>query len=303
MLGREHVLSTLIFAITIVYIAIFQHFLSITRVLTPQQMLTYIATLPEIDYLYIAIFIVAMLLASTAPDIDVEHPEAMVRKRSAVSSMWFTTVKYIAYLPMASLFSFSKNREKAVGHRKIFHSVYGAISYTISIVIIFIIILTATFLLINVFKNPTHVSTTASNITGNTISEYVGESIVTLKHYWNFVIVFLIGSFLGFMAHLFEDSLTVSGIVYFPFITSLGLKGRLKTGNKEFYIARRVGIFRKSRFGMYMIWVFNILFILAYSYYGFYLLSLLDVVIIYLVSMFIFLTIFAGLRISNLNRD
>lgn len=303
MLGREHILSTVIIAITIIYVMIFQKFLMIANVITPQQMIADILTLPKMDYVYIALFFVAMVMASTAPDVDVEQPDAVVRKRSKLSSFWFTIVKYIAYLPMASLFSLSKNKTKFVGHRKIFHSVYGAIAYTISMVIIFIIVLSIMFFATNVAQNPSNASTKLSNISGNTIGIYLHESIVTIKHYWNFVLFFLAGSFIGFMAHLFEDSLTVSGITYFPLITKLGLKGRLKTGNKEFYKINHVVYLRRSKFGMIMIWVFNILFILAYSYYGLYLFSILDVTIIYLVSIFIFLAIFAGLKPAFLNRS
>ena len=298
MLGKEHILSTIIIAITIIYILIFQKFLIITSIISPQQMILDIMTLPSIDYIYIFIFFLAMVMASTAPDIDVEHPEAMVKKRSKISSIWFTTVKYVSYLPMASLFSFSKNKTQIVGHRKIFHSVYGAIAYTISMVMIFTLILTLLFFILNVANNPSNIS----GINGNVIINYVNSSVSLLKNYWNFVIVFLIGSFLGFMAHLFEDSMTVSGIVYFPFITKLGLKGRLKTGNKQFYITYNTHFLRKSKFGMIMIWVFNILFILFYSYYGLYLLSLIDIVVVYIISNFIFFFIFSGLKPAFLNR-
>ncbi len=294
MLGKEHVLSTLIFAITFVYIAIFQHFYVIKTPLTVQQMMFDLANLPEIDYIYIGLFIVAMLMASTAPDIDVEQPISVVKRRRFLSSLWFTIVKYIAYLPMAFLLSFSKNSNEDIGHRKIFHSLYGAISYTISIIIIFIIILTLFFIVLN-YKN-------TKELNSNTIGSYINQSVMIVKNYWNFVFVFLIGSFLGFMAHLFEDSLTVSGIVYLPFITNIGLKGRLRTGSKEFYELRNVGIFGRSWFGMVMIWVFNIAFIFVYYYYNLYLLSLINVIIIYVVGIFIFLKIFAGLRFSRFNR-
>lgn len=301
MLGKEHVLSTIIFAITFVYILIFQKFLVITNIITPQQMIFDIISLPNIDYIYIFLLFIAMVIASTSPDVDVEQPTSIVRKRSVISSIWFTIVKYIAYLPMTAFFTILGDRSQTVGHRKIFHSIYGAIAYTISIVIIFIIILTSIFFIISSYKNITNNTMTNSQTT-NSITTYVGNSVNIIKYYWDFVLIFLIGSFIGFMAHLFEDSLTVSGIVYLPFITNIGLKGRLKTGSEEFYTIDHTNILRQSKTGMVMIWMFNILFIFGYSFFNLYLLNLLYVFIIYFVGIFIFLMITAGLKPSYINR-
>ncbi len=296
MLGKEHILSTVAIAISLIIIMIFQHFLTITTSITTQQAFSYIVKLPKIDYIYLALFLFAMILASTAPDIDVEQPESVVKRRSFLASFWFTIVKYIAYLPMASLFFLSKNENKAVGHRKIFHSLYGAISYTISIVIIFIIFMSLFLFL----RNAT--SSTAS-INGTTINEYVSTSVSLIKNHWNFVFAFLIGSFIGFIAHLFEDSLTVSGIVYLPFITNIGLKGRLRTGSKEFYETEHVRFFSKSKFGMIMIWVFNLIFIWGYFHYSLYVLSFSESLLIYVGGLIIFMVIFAGLKVAKFERS
>ena len=198
---------------------------------------------------------------------------------------------------MTLIFNFSKDKEKIVGHRKIFHSIYGAIIFSFSILIIFIIFLLIFFVALS-FYQPQQ----SSGISVNAVSGSLSKSIQMIKDYWNFVLFFLIGSFIGFIAHLAEDSLTVSGIVYLPFISDIGLKGSLKTGNKEFYETNNTGFLKKSKFGMIMIWVFNIIFILIYSFYSLYLLGFL-VIPIYFISIFLFFMVFAGLRPAVINRD
>jgi hypothetical protein len=299
MLGKEHVLSTIAISFSLIIIIIFQHFLKITDVITTQQIFEYLSNLPKIDYIYLILFFLAMVLASTAPDIDVEQPQSIVKRRNFISSFWFTTVKYIAYLPMASLFEFSKNKDKTVGHRKIFHSLYGAVAYTISIVIIFIIFSTLFLFLKNALSQP---SMNHTIVNGTVINKYVNTSLSFIKQYWNFVLAFLIGSFIGFIAHLFEDSLTVSGVVYLPFITDIGLKGRLRTGSKEFYESHHVRFFEKSEFGMIVIWIFNLLFIWFYFVHGLYLLSLIETIFLYTIFLVVFMFIFTGLRISRFYR-
>jgi len=294
MLGKEHILSTLAIAISFMVIIIFQKFYHLASILSYNQIIVYVFSLPSIAYLYLFLFFIGMMIASTAPDVDVEEPLTALRRKGKLSTIWFNLIKYIAYTPTALFLSIFKKNE--VGHRKIFHSIFGAIFYSIAIVIIFIIFIGIILFSIGIIHNP---STSENAITSNTIGTiyyYFTSSELILKYFWNYVLAFLIGSALGFLSHLYEDSTTVSGIAYFPMITSLGLKGRLRTGSKEFYEQRNVHFLGKSKFGMYMFWLYNLLFIYVYFNYGLYLISLKSTIIIYVIFSFIFLLITCGLR-------
>jgi len=300
MLGKEHILSTLAIAISFMVIIIFQKFYHLASILSYNQIIVYVFSLPSIAYLYLFLFFIGMMIASTAPDVDVEEPLTALRRKGKLSTLWFNLIKYIAYTPTALFLSIFKKNE--VGHRKIFHSIFGAIFYSIAIVIIFIIFIGILLFAIGFIHNP---STSENAITSNTIGTiyyYFTSSELILKYFWNYVLAFLIGSALGFLSHLYEDSTTVSGIAYFPMITSLGLKGRLRTGNKEFYEQRDVHFLGKSKFGMYMFWLYNLLFIYIYFNYGLYLISLKSTIIIYVIFSFIFLLITCGMRPAKITR-
>jgi hypothetical protein len=294
MLGKEHILSTLAVSIALIFIIIFQKFYHITSTLAYNQILIYIFSLPPIDYIYLSIFFAGMIIASTAPDIDVEEPLTALRRKGFLSNIWFNLIKYIAYTPTALFLSIFRKNE--VGHRKIFHSIFGAVFYSISIVIIFIIFISLFLFTISLIQNPSISENAISSNTISTISFYLTNSELILKYFWNYVYVFLIGSILGFLSHLYEDSTTVSGIAYLPFITSLGLKGRLRTGSKQFYQERGVNFLGKTKFGMFMFWIYNLLFIYIYFAYSLYLHSLTATIIMYLIFSFVFLMITCGLK-------
>ena len=289
MLGKEHFSSTLAISISLIVIIIFQIFNNINSVITFSQIPIYILSLPYIDYIYLFIFFAGMMIASTAPDVDVEEPFTALRRKGKLSTIWFNLIKYIAYTPTALFLSIFDKSE--VGHRKIFHSIFGMIFYSIAVLIIFIIIISIiSFIIISL-----HVSTT----NGITTTQ---DTVYIFKYFWNYIYVFLIGSALGFLSHLYEDSTTVSGITYFPIITNLGLKGKLKTGSKEFYEERNIHFLEKSRFGMYMFWIYNFLFIYIYFNYGLYLYSFIFTIIIYLLLSIVLLVITCGLRPSKIVR-
>jgi len=300
MLGKEHILSTLAIAISFIVIIIFQKFYHIASILSYNQIITYALSLPAIDYLYLFLFFIGMMIASTAPDVDVEEPLTALRRKGKLSTIWFNLIKYIAYTPTALFLSIFKKNE--VGHRKIFHSIFGAIFYSIAIVIIFIIFITIILFAIGTIHNPSMSENAITTNTIGTIYYYFTSSEVILKYFWNYVLAFLIGSVLGFLSHLYEDSTTVSGITYLPMITSLGLKGRLRTGSKDFYKQRNIHFLGKSKFGMYIFWVYNLLFIYIYFNYGLYLISLENIIIIYVIFSFIFLLITCGMRPAKITR-
>jgi len=289
MLGKEHFSSTLAISISLIVIIIFQIFNNINSIITFSQIPIYMLSLPYIDYIYLFIFFAGMMIASTAPDVDVEEPLTALRRKGKLSTIWFNLIKYIAYTPTALFLSIFDKSE--VGHRKIFHSIFGMIFYSIAVLIIFIIIISViSFIIISLHFSTTNGITTTQN------------TIYIFKYFWNYIYVFLIGSALGFLSHLYEDSTTVSGIAYLPIITNLGLKGRLKTGSKEFYEERNIRFLEKSKFGMYMFWIYNFLFIYIYFNYGLYLYSFIFTIIIYLLLYIAFLSITCGLRPSKIVR-
>lgn len=249
-----------------------------------------------IYYLYIFIFLFAMLLSSTAPDIDVERPYTLVRKRNRLTSFWFSLVKGIAYFPLTMILSLSKKTKTEIGHRRIFHSIFGLIFYCISIIILFMIILTIIIFLLNYLSNPSGIN----QITTNSIFSSINSSILLLKHYWQILGAFIIGSAAGFLSHLYEDSTTVSGINYFPFIIKWRLRGRLKTGNKEFYSDYHVRFYNRSSFGAAMFWIFNLGFLIFYFNSALYLLQIYETLLIYLLSSFVFLLITCNMRPSRM---
>jgi hypothetical protein len=300
MLGKEHILSTIAISIAFIFIIIFQQFYHITSLLTYNKILIDIFSLPPIDYIYLFIFFAGMIIASTAPDVDVEEPLTALRRKGLLSEIWFNLVKYIAYTPTALFLSiFSKNE---VGHRKIFHSIFGAVFYSISIVIIFIIFISLFLFIMSIIQNPSISKSTMNSNAIGTISFYLTNSELILKYFWNYVYIFLIGSILGFLSHLYEDSTTVSGIAYLPFVTNLGLKGRLRTGNNQFYQERDINFFGKTKFGMFMFWIYNLFFIYIYFAYSLYLYPLIATIIIYLIFSFISLMITCGLRPTKITR-
>jgi len=294
MLGKEHILSTLSIALSLIVIIIFQKFYHLTAILPFNDIILRIFSLPPIDYAYLFLFFIGMMIASTAPDVDVEEPLTALRRKSKLSTLWFNLIKYIAYTPTAIFLSFFKKNE--VGHRKIFHSIFGAIFYSIAIVIIFMIFISIILFGVRSMHNPSMSENSITTNTIGTIYYYFTSSELILKYFWNYVLAFLIGSGLGFLSHLYEDSTTVSGIAYLPMITNLGLKGRLRTGSKEFYEQRNVHFLGKSKFGMYMFWVYNLVFLYLYFKYGLYLLSLSQIIIIYMLFSFFFLFITCGMK-------
>ena len=300
MLGKEHVLSTLAIAISFMVIIIFQKFYHFNTVILYGQIPHYLTSLPSIDYIYLLLFFIGMMIASTAPDVDVEEPLTALRRKSKLSTLWFNLIKYIGYTPTALFLSIFKKNE--VGHRRIFHSMFGAFFYSIAIVVIFVMFISLILFASNFVHNPYATENSIKLNTIGSIYKYLSTSELIIKYFWNYVFVFLIGSVLGFLSHLYEDSTTVSGIAYLPMITDIGLKGRLRTGSKEFYEERGVHFFGKSKFGMYMFWIYNLLFIYLYFKYAIYSLSLGYAIIIYIAFSFVFLLITCGLKPAKITK-
>ena len=99
MLGKEHVLSTLAIALSFMIIIIFQKFYHVTTTLSYNQISYYLASLPPIYYIYLFLFFIGMMIASTAPDVDVEEPLTALRRKSKLSTLWFNLIKIYRIYP------------------------------------------------------------------------------------------------------------------------------------------------------------------------------------------------------------
>lgn len=287
MLGKEHIDSTLSFELVALIFIIFSY-LSTATVFLHFNLFQVLFSVVKLYYIPLILFAIGMTISATVPDIDISGDIKGLK-------IWNKLLRF-DYTFTAGFLSLFFG-QKVFSHRHIYHSFFGAISYAIYISLLtvfvsFILLLAYSIIFV-------HVPFSILGII--TIFKTAISLVISYKIY---LLWFIFGAILGFLAHLFEDSLTVSGVNYFIGFTEKRLAGKFITVGKNGYRNKddqivTVPYYRRSAFGANLVIIFNILFAALYFYFGLYLFTLIQVLGIYFIFLFLFSIIFCGLKIKK----
>ncbi len=284
MLGKEHILTTSFLLVSLLIILLFSFFNSPSSFVNV-SIFTLIFNAVKTDYLYLILFSFGMMISATVPDVDISSNLKGLKIWNKIVSFGFRITELLfGHVLGKNTFS----------HRHINHSLFGAIGYVVSIIIFFIIVLALILLAYNILI--THTIILSLSV--------LTESLDMIVQYRIIVFWFVFGAFCGFMAHLFEDSLTVSGINYFPGILHKRIYGKFITVSKSGYRDSngevvKVGFLSRSIAGAYSISFFTILFDIIFIYFKIYMFPLYIVVLLFLFSLYFYSFIFCGLRLKK----
>jgi hypothetical protein len=289
MLGKEHIKATAFFAITALAFIIFMILNHFSQPITINTILTVIATTFYKYYLYMFLFIVGMMISATVPDIDISTNIQGVKIWNKIIGIGYQITKMI-FTPLLGARTFS--------HRHLYHSVVGDIIYTILIgAVVFSII---TLLLFSYSM----IITQQINIQTSFIAAVFTSTYNLILQYKGLFLWFVVGAFIGFMAHLFEDTITVSGINYFPGLLHKRIAGKFITCTAAGYRNQKgdvthVSFFKRSISGVILLSTFNVLFLFMFFELHLYLLPLILTGLIFYGSLVVFEFIFCGLKIKK----
>ena len=282
MLGKQHILVTSFFLVAYLSILIFSYFH--TGPIAFKSILPIFISVFYKNYIFLILFSIGVLISATSPDIDISSNIKGVK-------VWNKLTR-IGYILLKSIMRIALPKED-FQHRHLYHSVIGMIMYSFIIVVFSFLVLFA-YTLFSTF------------ISTQTISASSFSTSYTLfLQYDIYVEIFIIGCVVGFFSHLLEDSITVSGIDYLPFITKKRLAGKFVTVGKNGIYKKfdgttmKVGYFKRSQFGAWLDVIYALLFIFLFFYFNIYLYSLVISSISFLIGLIIYDTIFCGLRIKK----
>lgn len=282
MLGKQHILVTSFFLVAYLSILIFSYFH--TGPIAFKSILPIFISVFYKNYIFLILFSIGVLISTTSPDIDISSNIKGVK-------VWNKLTR-IGYILLKSIMRIALPKED-FQHRHLYHSVIGMIMYSFIIVVFSFLVLFA-YTLFSTF------------ISTQTISASSFSTSYTLfLQYDIYVEIFIIGCVVGFFSHLLEDSITVSGIDYLPFITKKRLAGKFVTVGKNGIYKKfdgttmKVGYFKRSQFGAWLDVIYALLFIFLFFYFNIYLYSLVISSISFLIGLIIYDTIFCGLRIKK----
>jgi hypothetical protein len=281
MLGKQHILVTSFFLIAYLAIIIFSYFN--TTSVSASNILSVASVIVYKNYILFLLFSIGVLISATAPDIDISSNIKGVK-------VWnkLTRVGYLLLTSIMRIFLPKKNFE----HRHIYHSFVGMAMYSLIILVVSFCFFGGYVLLFSFISN--HVV--------NVYLLKTAYSVFLLK--LQYVEIFIIGCAVGFFSHLLEDSITVSGIDYFPGITKKRLAGKFITvGKNGIYKSRdgstiKVGYFKRSQFGAWLSIVYVFIFLSMFFYFSIYLTGLVFSSVIFLIGLLLYDFVFCGLKIK-----
>lgn len=286
MLGKEHIKATFFFMITAIIFILFSYLNPQTSALTFAHAINILILSVKNYWIYILLFAIGMMMSATVPDIDISTNIKGIKVWNKIIGFSYK----VATLPLALIFG-----AKPFTHRHIYHSLFGAISYGITIAILSFLIVSISLFAITVF-------TTHSAVLSLTLIATNSFDLLMLYKYY--LLVFIIGAFMGFMAHLFEDTITVSGINYLPGFLHKRIAGKFITTGKNGYKNAagetiKVKTLSRSITGAYLLIAFNLIFDVLYFYFSLYLISFYLLLIIFYISLVLFEVVFCNLRIKK----
>lgn len=283
MLGKQHLFVTWIFLLGFLSIIVFSYFNS-NKITSLSSALLILFNVLKTNYLLLLLFSVGVMLSATAPDIDIS---SNVRGFPIWNKI--TRVSYLVLTKIMKPFfpadSFS--------HRHLYHSVFGLVIYG---VIIFILSFSMSFC---------YVMATTLFVHKTLTFELFFTALSLLMSYSLYFFTFVIGCSVGFFSHLLEDTITVSGINYLPFITKYRLAGKFITCGKQGYKNMNTGkttkvpFYKRSSMGATLLSVYGLVFLVMFFYFSIYLSSFLLASLLFLLGFFVFSVIFCGLRIKK----
>lgn len=280
MLGKQHIFVTSFFLIAYLSILIFSYFH--TGQITLATIIPILISVVYKNYIFLILFSIGVMISATAPDIDISSNIKGIE-------IWNKLTRFGYILLVGTLLTIIPNKDFA--HRHLYHSFIGMIMYSVIIVGIAFSILFG-YTLITAFITTHSISLSSFSIAYQLFLKYE-----------IYVEMFIIGCSVGFFSHLLEDSITVSGIDYLPFITKKRLAGKFVTVGKNGIYKKfdgttmKVGYFKRSQFGAWLDVIYALLFVFLFFYFNIYLYSLVICSIIFLLGLLIFDTIFCGLKI------
>lgn len=281
MLGKQHILVTSFFLIAYLSIIIFSYFN--TGIVSFSNILSIMFTIISKNILFFALFSIGVLISATAPDIDISSNIKGIKVWNKLTRIGYILLKSVmrVFLPKESF-----------EHRHIYHSFVGMIMYSIIIIAVSFCLFGGYVLLFSFLNNH------AINI--YLINTAYSMFMANLQY----VEIFIIGCAVGFFSHLLEDSITVSGIDYFPGITKKRLSGKFITVGKNGIYKKRdetvanVGYFKRSQFGAWLNVVYVFIFLYIFFYFNIYSFGLVYASLAFIIGLLIYDIVFCGLRIK-----
>lgn len=242
MMGKQHIKTTIFFLASFILILFYHYGITTSNVI------------------YYALFSFAVIISSTVPDIDLTDKQQGLKIWNKIMHLFYK----IFTLPIKIIFR--KNSENIISHRKIFHSFIGVMIY-LAFIIIFL------FLIYIGYNYISFVISTGKFVLNPL--KYIKPFYSLIVSNYTYVYYFLLGSVLGFISHLVEDTATFDGINYLGF-GKYKLKGVLITTYKNYYTDEngnqfRLRFWKKSGFGVIMLSAFSILFDIIFLYFKIYL--------------------------------
>ncbi len=281
MLGKQHILVTSFFLIAYLSILIFSYF-NATAV-SISSIFPVIISVVSKNYVFLLLFSVGVLISATAPDIDISSNIKGIKAWNKLTRVGYILLKSIMRIVLP---------KQDFEHRHLYHSFVGMIMYSIIILAISFCLFGGYTLIIAFINNQ------AINMT------LLHTAYLLFIKYIQYVEIFIIGCAVGFFSHLLEDSITVSGIDYFPGITKKRLAGKFITVGKNGIYKKmdgtqiKVNYFKRSQFGAWLDIIYVFVFLFLFFYLGIYLFSILYASLFFLIGLLLYDVVFCGLRIK-----
>ncbi|MEM4114519.1 MAG: metal-dependent hydrolase [Saccharolobus sp.] len=283
MLGKQHLIVTIVFLFAYLSIIIFSYF-NTAKITSISSFFVILFSVIKTQYIFLLLFSVGVIISSTAPDID-------MTSNTEGFFIW-NKITRLGYLVLTAFMKPFANKD-TFEHRHLYHSVFGIIIYA---AIIFLIFFFAGFIFLAITLLLSHQAIGL---------ELFALTFNKLMVYKTYLYIFIIGCAVGFMSHLLEDTITVTGINYFPGISKYRLAGRFITCGKHGYRKRDTGelvyvpFFKRTGFAAILLSIYTFIFIGTFFYFNIYLSGWLYSSILFLVGYLIYSTIFCGLKIKK----